>query len=30
MYDPSATPGDANFGYYYPPPLAQVLARSPR
>lgn len=26
MYDPSATPGDANFGYYYPPPLAQVLA----
>lgn len=26
MYDPTATPGDANFGYYYPPPLAQVLA----
>lgn len=26
MYDPSATPGDASFGYWYPPPLAQVLA----
>jgi hypothetical protein len=26
MYDPTATPGDANFGYWYPPPLAQVLA----
>ena len=25
MYDPSAVPGDANFGYYYPPPLAQIL-----
>lgn len=25
MYDPTATPGDANFGYYYPPPLAQIL-----
>ncbi len=25
MYDPTATPGDANFGYWYPPPLAQVL-----
>jgi hypothetical protein len=26
MYDPTATPGDASFGYWYPPPLAQVLA----
>jgi len=25
MYDPTATPGDANYGYWYPPPLAQVL-----
>lgn len=25
MYDPTAVPGDANFGYWYPPPLAQVL-----
>jgi Glycosyltransferase family 87 len=26
MYDPSAVPGDASFGYWYPPPLAQILA----
>ena len=26
MYDPTATPGDASYGYWYPPPLAQVLA----
>ena len=26
MYDPSATPGDASYGYWYPPPLAQALA----
>jgi hypothetical protein len=26
MYDPTATPGDASFGYWYPPPLAQALA----
>jgi hypothetical protein len=26
MYDPTAAPGDANYGYWYPPPLAQVLA----
>jgi Glycosyltransferase family 87 len=26
MYDASALPGDASYGYWYPPPLAQVLA----
>ena len=26
MYDPTATPGDFSYGYWYPPPLAQVLA----
>jgi hypothetical protein len=26
MYDPTTTVGDANYGYYYPPPLVQVLA----
>jgi len=26
MYDPTAVPGDASYGYWYPPPLAQVLA----
>jgi hypothetical protein len=26
MYDPTAVPGDGSFGYWYPPPLAQVLA----
>jgi hypothetical protein len=26
MYDPAATPGDTSYGYWYPPPLAQVLA----
>jgi hypothetical protein len=26
MYDPTTTVGDASYGYYYPPPLAQVLA----
>ncbi len=26
MYDPTTTVGDAGYGYYYPPPLAQVLA----
>ena len=25
MYDASALPGDASYGYWYPPPLAQVL-----
>ena len=25
MYDPAATPGDFSYGYWYPPPLAQVL-----
>jgi len=26
MYDPTATPGDFSYGYWYPPPLAQALA----
>jgi hypothetical protein len=26
MYDPTTVPGDTGYGYYYPPPLAQVLA----
>jgi hypothetical protein len=26
MYDPTTVVGDFNYGYYYPPPLAQVLA----
>ncbi|HEY4228408.1 MAG TPA: glycosyltransferase 87 family protein [Candidatus Limnocylindrales bacterium] len=26
MYDPTAVPGDGSFGYWYPPPLAQLLA----
>jgi Glycosyltransferase family 87 len=26
MYDPTAVPGDASYGYWYPPPFAQVLA----
>lgn len=26
MYDATATPGDVSYGYWYPPPLAQVLA----
>jgi hypothetical protein len=26
MYDAAALPGDASYGYWYPPPLAQVLA----
>ncbi len=25
VYTPAALPGDASFGYWYPPPLAQVL-----
>jgi hypothetical protein len=25
MYDPTTVPGDSGYGYYYPPPLAQVL-----
>jgi hypothetical protein len=25
MYDPTAVPGDASYGYWYPPPLAQLL-----
>ena len=26
MYDPTTVPGDTGYGYYYPPPLAQLLA----
>ncbi len=26
VYTPTAVPGDTSFGYWYPPPLAQVLA----
>lgn len=26
MYDPTTVPGDTGYGYYYPPPLAQILA----
>jgi hypothetical protein len=26
MYDPTTAVGDASYGYYYPPPLAQLLA----
>ena len=26
MYDATAVPGDGSYGYWYPPPLAQVLA----
>ena len=26
MYDPTTVVGDSNYGYYYPPPLAQALA----
>lgn len=26
MYDPTTVPGDTGYGYYYPPPLVQLLA----
>src|SRR4029079_19170733 len=29
MYDAASLPGDASYGYWYPPPLARVLAPLP-